>query len=165
MLYLLLKYIHILSSTILFGTGIGTASVMLYGHLTKQPTIIAAINRYVVIADWIFTASSAIVQPITGFWMVYLAGYAWSTLWIGGSIIGYIIAACCWFPVVYLQIQLRDLAIVAARGQTSLPDRYYQLFRYWFYLGWPAFISLIIVFYFMTFKPIMLNQILPAINH
>lgn len=153
MLYLWLKFIHILSSTILFGTGIGTACTMLYAHQTKNVAVIAATSRYVVLADWIFTGTSGFIQPLTGLWMVYLVGYTWTSLWILGSIIGYTIAACCWFPVVYLQIKMRDFAIEAEQNNTPLPSIYFRYFRYWFCLGWPAFISLIIVFYLMTSKP------------
>lgn len=153
MLYLWLKFIHILSSTILFGTGIGTACTMLYAHYTRNTQIIAAITRYVVLADWLFTTTSGIIQPVTGLWMVYLAGYAWTSFWIMGSIIGYLIAAVCWFPVVYLQIQMCHLANKAEQDKTTLPLIYFRYFNYWFCLGWPAFISLVIVFYLMTNKP------------
>lgn len=153
MLYFWLKFIHVLSSTILFGTGIGTACTMLYGHQTKNVKVIAATTRYVVLADWIFTGTSGFIQPLTGLWMVYLVGYPWTSLWIMGSIIGYLIAACCWFPVVYLQIKMRDFALDADQNNNPLPPIYYRYFKYWFYLGWPAFISLIIVFYLMTNKP------------
>lgn len=151
--YLWLKFIHVISSTILFGTGLGTACVMLYGHTTRQINIMAAIYRYVVFADWIFTAPSAVVQLATGLWMVYLAGYSFASFWIWGSIVGYIIAALCWFPVVYLQIKMRDFAMEADKSNKPLPKRYDRYFKYWFCLGWPAFISLIIVFYLMTNKP------------
>ncbi len=153
MLYLWLKFTHVISSTILFGTGIGTACTMLYGHNTKNTQVIAATTRYVVMADWIFTASSGLIQPVTGFCMVYLAGYAWTSLWIMGSIIGYLIAAFCWFPVVYIQIKMRDVAIAAEQKKTALPPVYFRYFKYWFCLGWPAFMSLIVVFYLMTNKP------------
>ena len=151
--YLWLKFIHIVSSTILFGTGIGTASVMLYGHLTRDTKIIAAITRYVVFADWVFTLPSAIVQLFTGLLMVYLAGYSFASFWIWASMIGYVIAAFCWFPVVYMQIKMRDFASNAYHQNAALPERYYTYFNYWFCLGWPAFISLIIVFYLMVNKP------------
>lgn len=153
MLYFWLKFIHVISSTILFGTGIGTACIMFYGHRTKNIPVIAVTTRYVVLADWIFTGTSGVIQPLTGFWMVYLAGFPWTSLWIMGSIIGYTIAACCWFPVVYLQIKMRDFATTAEQNNTPLPQAYYRYFKYWFYLGWPAFISLIFVFYLMTNKP------------
>lgn len=153
MLYLWLKFIHVISSTILFGTGIGTACVMLYAYNTRNITVIAATTRYVVLADWLFTASSGIIQPLTGFWMVHLAHYPWTTFWIMGSIIGYLIAAICWFPVVYLQIKMRDFAVQAQENETALPEVYFRYFKYWFLLGWPAFISLMVVFYLMTNKP------------
>lgn len=153
MLYMWLKFIHVLSSTILFGTGIGTACIMLYAHQTKNIPVIAATTRYVVLADWIFTGTSGFIQPITGLWMVYLVGYSWTSLWVMGSIIGYSIAACCWFPVVYLQIKMRDFAMKSEQHKTPLPPIYFRYFKYWFCLGWPAFISLIIVFYLMTSKP------------
>lgn len=153
MLYLWLKLIHILSSTILFGTGIGTACNMLLAHKTRDTYIIATTARYVVLADWIFTSTSGIIQPLTGFWMVYLAGYSLTFFWVWGAAIGYLIAAFCWFPVVYLQIKMRDFAITADQNKTALSPLYFKYFKYWFCLGWPAFISLIIVFYLMTFKP------------
>lgn len=154
MLYLWLKMIHILSSTILFGTGIGTACNMFLAHRTRDKTIIATAARYVVFADWIFTTTSGIIQPITGFWMVFLAGYSMSAFWIWGAFVGYLIAAFCWFPVVYLQMKMRDFAVQAVQDNTTLPPIYFRYFNYWFCLGIPAFISLIIVFYLMTFKPL-----------
>jgi uncharacterized membrane protein len=153
MLYLWIKYIHVLSSTVLFGTGIGTASIMFYGHLTKDTRVIAAITRYVVMADWLFTATSGVVQPLSGFLMVYLMGYSFKLLWVWGSITGYLITAFCWFPVVYLQIKMRDFAILADKNKQPLPEKYFRYFTYWFCLGWPAFISLMVVFYLMTNKP------------
>lgn len=155
--YLWLKFIHVISSTILFGTGIGTACVMMYGHNTRDTKIIAAIARYVVLADWIFTATSAVIQFTTGLGLVYLAGYSFTLFWVWGSIAGYTIAAFCWFPVVYLQIKMRDFATHAAKSNTKLPILYYRYFKYWFCLGWPAFISLILVFYLMTNKPLSLS--------
>lgn len=152
-LYLWLKFIHIVSSTILFGTGIGTACNLFLAHRTRDVYIIATTARYVVLADWIFTGTSGFIQPITGFWMVYLAGYSLTSLWILGSIVGYLIAAFCWFPVVYLQIKMRDFAVAAHQNNTSLSPTYFRYFRYWFCLGWPAFISLLVVFYLMTNKP------------
>lgn len=152
MLYLWLKWLHILSATILFGTGIGTACNMFLAHRTRDVYIIAATSRYVVLADWMFTSTSGVIQPITGLWMVYLAGYSLTSTWILGTILGYIIAACCWFPVVYLQIKMRDIAVTALKNNSNLPLQYFRYFNYWFCLGWPAFISLIVVFYLMTFK-------------
>jgi hypothetical protein len=154
-LYLWLKFIHVISSTILFGTGIGTACTLLYANSSKNVAAIASATRYVVLADWCFTGASGFLQPLTGFWMVYLMGYSWTSLWIIGSIIGYLIAGFCWFPVVYLQIKMRDFAAAAVNTNTALPSIYFRYFRYWTLLGIPAFAALIIVFYLMTSKPVL----------
>ncbi|KTC99415.1 DUF2269 family protein [Legionella erythra] len=154
MLYFWLKYIHVLSSTILFGTGLGTASVMLYGHYTRNIPLMACINQYVVWVDWLFTGSSGFIQVVTGLWMVYLAGYSFTLFWIWGAIIGYTVTAICWFIVVYLQIKIKNITLEAARTSQPLPLSYYRYFKWWFVLGWPAFISLLIVFYLMVMKPI-----------
>ena len=153
MLYLWLKYIHILSSTILFGTGIGTACVMLYGHVRKNMDVRAGINQYVVFVDWLFTGISGVLQPITGFWMVYLAGYPLTSLWLMGSILGYVITAFCWFPVVYLQIKISRMTTYAAQTHSLLPPTYYYYFKIWIVLGCIAFVSLLVVFYLMVMKP------------
>jgi uncharacterized membrane protein len=134
-LYLWLKFVRVISSTILFGTGIGTACTMLYGHNTKNIQVIAAITGYAVLADWVFTASSALIQPLTGFWMVYLADYPWTSLWIIGSIIGYLVAGLCWLPVVYLQIKIHDYATRSEKSKSPLPPIYFRYFKYWFFLG------------------------------
>ena len=64
---ILVKYVHVLSSTMLFGTGIGTAFYLLFVSLTRDVHAIAVVARWVVIADWIFTATTIIIQPASGF--------------------------------------------------------------------------------------------------
>ncbi len=54
--YLIVKWLHILSSTLLFGTGIGTAYYLICAVSTKNPYLIAAVGKYVIAADWMFTA-------------------------------------------------------------------------------------------------------------
>jgi uncharacterized membrane protein len=154
MLYLLLKTIHILSATLLFGTGIGSAYYMLRAHLNAEVHAIATTTKHVVIADWLFTATSGIIQPITGIWMAWLVGWPLTQTWILLSLILYFLAGACWLPVVWLQYQMRDIASKAMTENTPLPPLYYRYMRIWFWLGWPAFISLVIVFFLMVFKPL-----------
>lgn len=151
--YLVVKWLHVLSSTVLFGTGIGSAFYLLASTLSRDVRAVAVVARMVVRADWLFTATTAALQPLTGFWMVNLAGFPLTTPWLRLSIIGYVLALLCWFPVVWLQIRLRDLAAAAAREQTPLPPRYWQLFRWWFALGVPAFLLFVAIFWLMVAKP------------
>ena len=60
--YLLLKWLHIVSATILFGTGIGTAFLLFMANRRGEIGGIAFATRHVVLADRLFTAPAALVQ-------------------------------------------------------------------------------------------------------
>jgi uncharacterized membrane protein len=152
--YLIVKWIHVISSTILFGTGIGSAWYMLRASLNRNPRVIHFVIRQVVIADWIFTTTAVIVQPVSGFYMVWLGGYPPLSKWIVWSTILYLVAGACWLPVVWMQIQMRDMARHAVETSSPLPPRYWLYHKIWIGLGIPAFLSLVAVFYLMTAKPL-----------
>ena len=151
--YLVVKWLHVLSSTILFGTGIGSAFYMLVAGLNRDPRVVFFVTRWVVIADWIFTATAVIVQPLTGFYLVYLAKIPLESRWIVWSTVLYLVAGACWLPVVWMQMRMREMARVAVSEGTELPLRYWRFFRVWVFLGIPAFVSLVVVFYLMVAKP------------
>ncbi|MFS8975255.1 DUF2269 family protein [Cupriavidus necator] len=150
--YVTLKWIHILSSTFLFGTGVGSAFYLVGATLTRNVRTVAATARMVVIADWIFTASTAILQPLTGYALVRMAGFSWSTPWLKWSLVLYAIAIACWLPVLWLQKRMRDVALECTAPQ--LPRAYWRLFWWWFALGFPALFSFLAVFYLMVAKAI-----------
>lgn len=152
--YFVAKWVHILSSTILFGTGIGTALHMWLTHLNGDVRAIAVVARNVVRADWWFTTPAAILQPLSGAYLIYLVGYDWKEPWLHWSYALYLIALICWLPVVWLQIRARNLAVEAAEAGFGLPPQYYRYMRIWFALGWPAFIGLVGIFYLMVAKPV-----------
>ena len=152
--YLIVKWLHILSSTILFGTGIGTAFYMLFVTMGRDVRVIAEVNKWVVRGDWLFTGTTGILQPLTGFYLIHLAGYPLHSRWIMWSLGLYLLAFCCWAPVVWLQIRLRDLAQQAVKDNTGLPPLYWRYVWIWVILGIPAFFALVIVFYLMVAKPV-----------
>ena len=151
--YLIVKWLHIVSSTLLFGTGIGSAFYMLFSSLSRDVRAIAVVSRHVVRADWLFTATTVVFQPLSGFYMIHLAGYPLTSAWIVWSIALYLVAGACWLPVVWLQIRMRDMAQASARDNLALPALYWRYLRIWTALGIPAFVALVIVFYLMTAKP------------
>jgi uncharacterized membrane protein len=152
--YSTLKLVHVVSSTLLFGTGLGTAFYMWRAHRSADPAVIAVVARNMVLADWLFTAPMVIVQPLTGFWLMSVMGYSFTLPWLSLSLLLYGIACVCWLPVVYIQIKLRNLAQQAAAAGTELPPMYYGLMRYWFLLGWVAFAAVLYIFYLMVFRPV-----------
>lgn len=150
--YTLLKTIHILSSTLLFGTGLGTA---FHGWMANRTGPLAArrvVNRNVVLADWLFTTPAVIIQPVTGVWLAQIAGFPLSSGWLVAAMILYAVVGACWLPVVGIQITMRRIADATPDGD-PLPARYFRLSRWWFALGWPAFIGVIIIFWLMVAKP------------
>ena len=151
--YLWIKCIHIVFSTVLFGMGAGIAFFFLRAHRTNDVRIIAAVGRDVVLADAVFTATAIVMQPVTGIALALMAGYPLTAPWIMVSIALYVLIGCCWLPVVWLQIRMRDLAQAASNTGLQLPPAYHRYYRWWFALGWPAFIGVLVIFYLMVAKP------------
>ena len=151
--YLVVKWLHVLSSTVLFGTGIGSAFYLLVATLSRDVRFVAGVTRWVVRADWLFTATTAVLQPATGLWLVHKAGFALSARWLVWSVALYAIAIACWLPVMWLQMRLRDLAAQAARDGHPLPRAYWRLFGWWVVLGVPALFAFLAVFWLMVAKP------------
>jgi uncharacterized membrane protein len=151
--YLVVKWLHILSSTLLFGTGLGSAFYMFFTSLTRDARVVATVVRYVVIADFAFTTPTIIIQPVTGLYLIHLAGFPLSSTWIAVSIALYFLAGAAWLPVVWMQIKMRDMAMAAAANGTELPPRYWSFLKGWVALGIVAFTALVVVFYLMVAKP------------
>ena len=151
--YLTARWLHILSSTVLFGTGMGTAFQMVWAMRTGRVETIHSVASGVVVADWIFTTPAGILQPLTGIWLIHLAGYDFDAPWLLAVYGLYVLAFCCWLPVVFLQIRLRDLAGEALAKGAPLPAAAHRAYRIWFALGWPAFAALVVVFWLMVNRP------------
>jgi uncharacterized membrane protein len=153
MLYFTLKFLHVIGAAVLLGTGAGIAFFMLMAHLNGKPAVIAAVARIVVIADFIFTATAIVAQPVTGVLLARLVGYSLLEGWIVLSIILYVLTGAFWLPVVWMQMRMRDLAAAAVRNDASLPNAYHRLFWLWFAFGFPAFGAVVGIFWLMTARP------------
>ena len=150
--YALVKTLHILSATLLFGTGLGSAFYMWRADRSRDPAAIAFAARNVVIADWLFTLPAIVFQPLSGLWLAWHLDISLAEPWLLWTYGLYALAGVCWLPVVWLQIRLRDLAAAALAQGDSLPRRYRRYMAIWFTLGWPAFIALLVIFYLMVAK-------------
>jgi uncharacterized membrane protein len=157
MLYFLLKYLHVIGATVLLGTGAGIAFFMLLAHRTGNPLVVAAVARIVVIADFLFTASAVVAQPITGTLLAWQTGYSLRDGWIAWSIALYLVTGAFWLPVVWMQVRMRDLAAAAAQLGEPLPPEYHRLFRWWFVFGFPAFAAVLAIFWLMIARPAVLS--------
>jgi uncharacterized membrane protein len=152
-IYLLVKTLHIISAAILFGTGIGIANFMFFGHRGGIPAEQAFSARMTVKADFLFTLPAVIIQPLSGAWLVCQGGFEWNDYWLVVTYALYILAGLCWIPVVAIQIRMKAMLEARARGEAFSDAAYDRLFAYWFALGWPALGALVIVFWLMVAKP------------
>jgi len=152
-LYLTLKWLHIISSVLLVGTGLGSAFYMFFTNRSGNVQAQAVVTRLVVRADWWFTTPTVFIQPATGLAMATMAGIPWSTPWLALSVALYLVAGACWLPVVWLQLRMRDMAAQAAHSHGALPPLYWRCARWWEALGYPAFVAMAVVFYLMVNKP------------
>lgn len=153
MLYFLLKFVHIIGAAVLLGTGAGIAFFMLLAHRTGNAAAVAAVARIVVIADFLFTATAVVLQPITGVALAWHVGYSLTEGWIVLSILLYLLTGVFWLPVVWMQLEIRNLAAAAVLSRQDLPRRYHSLFRLWFIFGFPAFAAVLGIFWLMITRP------------
>ncbi|MBC6980610.1 DUF2269 domain-containing protein [Caulobacter sp. 17J80-11] len=151
--YPLLKLVHVLSGAVLFGTGAGIAFFMVAAHRTRDPRSVAAVAKIVVLADFVFTASAVVVQPLSGVGLIALQGYSLTESWLVAAYGLYVLTGLCWLPVVAMQMQMKRLAQEAVTAGADLPARYHQLYRRWFALGWPAFAAVVGIYWLMLTKP------------
>jgi len=151
--YVIVKTVHILSATILFGTGLGTAFFFWRAHAggNEAGRLVAA--RTTVLADLLFTTPAVVLQPLTGSWLISRAGFQWNDLWLSATYGLYAIAAVCWLPVVAIQLQMKRMLEREAAGEPLDRAGYDRLFRMWFLFGWPAFGGLVLVYFLMVMKP------------
>jgi uncharacterized membrane protein len=153
-LYLTLKWVHIVSSVLLVGTGFGSAFYLYFIHRTRNTAAIAEVIRLVVRADFWFTTPAVIMQPLTGFAMMSIAGYQLNQPWLLWAVVLYVLAGACWLPVVWLQLKMYGIARTATAQGGELPTVYWNYARYWEWLGYPAFLSTLVIYGMMVFKPV-----------
>jgi uncharacterized membrane protein len=152
-IYFVIKYLHVLGAIVILGTGSGIAFFMLMAHLSKNADFIARTGAVVVIADTIFTLSAIIAQPITGMELMIVQSTSIREHWLLAALALYVLAGLFWIPVVFMQVEMRDLARAAADKGEPLPPRYFTLFRRWFIFGIPGFGSVMAILWLMIAKP------------
>ena len=149
----LLRLVHVVGATVLLGTGAGIAFFMVMAVRTRNPALIAHVAGTVVVADTLFTATAAVLQPVTGYLLVEAIGWSLWEGWIVLSLALYVLTGLFWLPVVRIQMQLRDLARQAAAEGGALPAEFDRLYRIWFACGFPAFAAVVAIVWLMLTKP------------
>lgn len=149
----LLLFLHVIGATVLLGTGAGIAFFMVMAHQSRVPELIAHVAGIVVVADMVFTATAAIAQPVTGYFLARASGWPLNEGWIAWSLALYIFVGIFWLPVIWMQTRMRNLATQARDTNSPLPPAYFKIYRWWFAFGVPAFIAMLAIIWLMITKP------------
>ena len=150
--YFILKLIHVISATVILGTGSGIAFFMLMAYLNKDIATLINTSRFVVLADWLFTMPAVIVQFTTGLLLMYILNYSFQSLWFYWVMGLFIFVGLCWLPVLYLQYQFKNIAY-SLKPTDSIPSQFHRYMKLWIILGIFGFSGVLVIFYFMIFKP------------
>lgn len=153
MTYEILRFLHVIGATVLLGTGAGIAFFMVMSIRSKDPALVAHVAGIVVIADTVFTATAAVLQPLTGLALANVVGWPLLSGWVGASLALYVLVGTFWLSVVWIQIQMRDLARTARDEGTQLPQAFWRLYRIWLACGFPAFSAVLAIVWLMLTKP------------
>jgi uncharacterized membrane protein len=152
MIYLALKWLHLVGASVLFGTGLGIAFFAWFAYRKALAEgnlgLLQGVLSLTVTADTVFTAVAAVLQPVTGLALFFMTGGKWDSAWLWWVLGVYAFVGVCWLPVVVLQIRLRDEAL-QAQTIGGLRPLFHRRFVAWFVLGWPAFAGVMVLFALM----------------
>jgi len=151
--YLIVKTLHILSATLMVGTGFGTAFYLFWANRSGSLEAQSVVSKWVVKADWWFTTPTVIFQLASGIWMIWKAGWAWDARWIVMTLALYALCGACWLPVVWLQVKMAKIAQTAQQSGGTMPAQYWRYAKIWELLGYPAFCATLVIYFLMVMKP------------
>lgn len=146
------KWIHVLSSTVLFGTGLGAFFFLFMAHRTRDPRIIASVAGIAVVTNLIFTLTAGLIQPVTGGILMAMMELTMAP-WIISALSLFVLVGACWIPVVLIQLRIKHLAERAVAAGAGLPAEYDRLYRIWAGLGAVVLVAMIAIFYLMLAQP------------
>ena len=147
----MIRLLHILSSALMFGVGIGAFWFMVTAARSGSPAAIAVTTRNAVRAEWFIAAPVALIQPTTGYLLMLQLGYSLHSRWFAAVVALYIFAGMCWVYLVKTELKLRDLT--AHSTATGLPAEFGRLFQRWTRLALGSFTGVLAIFWLMVFRP------------
>lgn len=157
--YLAWKWLHILSASVLFGTGTGIAFFAWFGYRRAlrlgEIEGLRSVLSLTVIADTVFTAPAVVVQLASGLALLHINRWPLTSLWVQVTLGLYLLVGALWLPVIALQIQM-SRAAQRAPSIAALGAGFHRRYVLWFMLGVPAFLIVMAIFWLMVAKPLPL---------
>ena len=148
----MIRLLHIVSSALMFGVGIGAFWFMLTAARSGSPAAIAVTTRNAVRAEWFIAAPVALIQPTTGYLLMLQLGYSLHTSWFAAVATLYIFAGMCWVYLVKAELKMRDV-VAGHSADRVMPAEFGPLFQRWTRLALGSFASVLAIFGLMVFGP------------
>ncbi|HKW38802.1 MAG TPA: DUF2269 domain-containing protein [Burkholderiales bacterium] len=156
-MFALWKTAHVLSSAVIFGTGLGIAFFTWFGcRASVRARDIGALRlvmRYTVVADACFTAPAVAFQAASGVILMNAHGWPMLSAWSAAVWSLFLFAGACWVPVLRIQVLLSREA-QRAPSVDALPASFHRAFEWWRALGVGAFAAVIAITWLMVAKPL-----------
>lgn len=151
--YFIVKFLHVIGAIVILGAGGGVALMVLLAHRGRDPAFIAAIANAALIAIGFLVAGAMVLQPFTGGLLMEMSSTSATEPWMVASLILYALAGLVWLPVLFMQIEIRNLARAAMADRAPLPPRHDTLFRRAAALGLLGFAMMLSTLWLMIAKP------------
>jgi len=149
-----IKFLHVLAVTVMCGTWLCLAILMVLAHRSKNTAVVALTSQFVVKIELMAVAAAVALQPLSGFPLAYAIGLSpLNELWIVISSVLYVVILGCWLAAVRVEMRIRDLTRDAALERVALAAGYRRLFRLWCTLACPILIGMLAVFALMIWQP------------
>ena len=148
----MIRLLHIVSSALMLGVGVGAFWFMLTTVRSGNPAAIAITMRNAVRAEWCIAVPVALLQPLTGYVLMMQLGYSLRSIWFLAVVALYMIAGMCWIYVVKTELKLRSLAEEHS-SHSTIPTAFWPLFRRWTRLAVGSFVGVLGIFWLMVFRP------------
>ncbi len=153
-LILALKFVHVLAAATMFGAWFCLAIVMLRGHRSGNPSVIAVTTQFVVDVEKMVIAPAIAAQPMSGFPLAWAIGLSpLGEFWIVVSLGLFVIAVACWLAAVRVELRVCRLSRQSALNAVALPDHYRHTFRAWSALAVAGLLATTAIFALMIWQP------------
>ena len=152
-LILALKFVHMITVAVMFGTWLGIAMFMLFAHRMGHTSVVALISALVVRAEMWVMVGAVVLQPLIGFPLALAIGSSMSAYWLEVSIGIYVAVVLIWMSSLLIEMRIRRLSKDAAVAKAPLPPSYRRLFWLWSVLTAAGLMGMIAIMALMVWQP------------
>jgi uncharacterized membrane protein len=156
-LILALKFLHMVTMAVMFGTWLGIALFMLFAHRMGHASVVALISAFVVRAQTWVMAVVVILQPLIGVPLSLAIGSSMSAYWLEVSVAIYAAVVLVWMGGLLVEMRIRRLSVRLSKDpaatKTPLPPSYRRLFWVWSVLTVVGLGGMIAIMALMVWQP------------